>query len=206
MNYLFDLFGTLVTNNIAVHDKLMTEPFGIDYRGYQERIRDFVSTRNFPTSEIALDSLLNHLGMELSQEDKSDFLSGLNSWKNSLELHSGACFVLTELRKRGSKIAVVSNINTLIEDVPKKYGLYKHVDVVVMSHRAGYAKPSKEIYYLALNKLNLTPSEATMIGDKLENDVLVPISLGMNAILFDPTDQCQNYRGRKIKSLKEILS
>lgn len=48
--------------------------------------------------------------------------------------------------------------------------------------RAGLSKPDLKIFKLALNKSECIPSEAYMIGDRLDNDIEPAAQLGMHTI------------------------
>jgi FMN phosphatase YigB (HAD superfamily) len=54
-------------------------------------------------------------------------------------------------------------------------------------------------------KLKIDPKKIIMVGNDLENDVIIPKSCGINAILFDSNDTYTNYPGEKIRYLTELL-
>lgn len=205
MDYIFDLFGTLITDNIKLYNRIMSKSFGLTIQDFKDKIRYLISTKKFNSKEEALNSILNHLkrGMDLDQKNK--FFSQLDFWKNSLKLHDGAIKVLKKLKKRGSKIGIVSNNNTFVEDVIKIKGVNNYTDIIIFSHEIGALKPDKKIYQACLNKLKASPQNVTMIGDQLERDILIPKKLGIHVILFDPNNKHPKYKGKKIKSLKELI-
>lgn len=61
-----------------------------------------------------------------------------------------------------------------------------------------FGKPSKEYFFQALDKLNLTPDEVLVIGDDLESDIQGAINAGINGILV-MTGKAQNYNSAKEK-------
>ena len=202
---IFDLFGTLVTNNIDVYNKLMSESFGLDRGGYKQKVRGFVSTTDFETPQTALNGLLGHLELEWDDEKKVGFLSKIDAWKRSLELYPGAIETLERLKKSGVKIGIVSNNNPMIESVLDISGLRKYADCVVLSHKCGYLKPDREMYQLGVEALGVDVEEIVMVGGQLEKDVLAPIAMGMQGVLFDPENNFPDYAGRKISSLRDLL-
>jgi len=92
------------------------------------------------------------------------------------------------LKKRGYKIAILSDQWYLSKRVlmPKK--LYAFFDVLVVSCDVGIRKPNPEIYELVLEKLKLKPDEAIFI-DNQEWNLIPAQKLGMSAILFKDNKQ-----------------
>lgn len=61
-------------------------------------------------------------------------------------------------------------------------------NVLIISAEVGIVKPNPEIYYYALNQLNVHPSESIFIDDKLDN-ILAANQIGMHGIVFRNTEQ-----------------
>ena len=76
---------------------------------------------------------------------------------------------------------------------------------MLLSHELGVMKPDKKIFQICLDKLETTPREAIMVGDKPDTDAMESKNLGMQSILFDPENKYTEYTGKKIRSLKELL-
>ena len=205
MNYIFDFFGTLITDNIKVYNEIMSESFGLNVWDIKTKIRPFLYVRRFDSSREALESLLKHLKVEMTGEQKDRFFSRMEAWEKSLNLYNGAIEVLDELKKRGDKIGIISNDSTFIENIIQEKGIRDHVDIIVLSHEQGTMKPDKKIFQICLDKLKIKPGETIMIGDKIETDIITPKGLGMQPILFDPENRHPEYTGKKIRSLKELL-
>lgn len=94
-------------------------------------------------------------------------------------------------------MGVVSNFH--VADLPskllEKFGLRHYFEFVVDSAQCGYRKPSDEIYAIAAQSANLGPddySRVLFVGDHLSNDVLIPKTLGMNALYFDRSRERRN--------------
>jgi putative hydrolase of the HAD superfamily len=99
---------------------------------------------------------------------------------------SGAAGLLAAIAAR-ARIAVVSN--NLLEEQQDKLrtcGLDRFVDVLVVSEEAGVSKPHPVIFRLTLDRLNVSPDEAVMIGDSWEADVAGARAAGIRAIWFNP--------------------
>lgn len=98
----------------------------------------------------------------------------------------GAAALLEHVHAR-LPIGVVTN-NLRDEQVEKlrACGLDRHVDVLVVSEEAGVAKPDPAIFHLAIERLGCRPSEAIMVGDSWEADVVGARAAGIAPIWFNP--------------------
>ena len=113
--------------------------------------------------------------------------------------------VLTRIKTRGYKIIVVSNFDSRVYDVCRGMNILGHFDDFVISSESGYAKPSIEIFQLALERNKLIPAECVHIGDNYMNDFVCPTSIGMNAIFLDRENKHPDKSIARIKDLNELL-
>ncbi|MGW8886334.1 HAD family hydrolase [Streptomyces sp. NPDC055749] len=72
---------------------------------------------------------------------------------------------LRELRRRGIRVAVVSNIGWDLRPVLRAHGLDELVDACLLSFELGAQKPDPAIFHAACDRLGLTPSDVLMVGD-----------------------------------------
>jgi putative hydrolase of the HAD superfamily len=89
---------------------------------------------------------------------------------------------LARWHHRGLRLAVVSNFDQRLEPLLEGLGLRRWFAAVVISSRAGAAKPSPEPLRQALNQLELQPQEAWHIGDSPE-DVSAAGAAGLPCLL-----------------------
>ena len=54
--------------------------------------------------------------------------------------------------------------------------------MIIDSYEVGISKPNLEIFKLALSEAKCLPIEAVMIGDRIDNDIIPALSLGMKTI------------------------
>ncbi len=87
------------------------------------------------------------------------------------------------LKKRGYKIAVLSNTISPHMNFNLERGRFSLFDVVVLSPQVHCAKPERKIYEETLNRLNVSPEEAVYFDNK-EEYVLYAKKLGIKAFLF----------------------
>ena len=105
---------------------------------------------------------------------------------DQLTLIDGAADVLKHFKEKGLKIGLVSN--TIFPGKYhlgelKKFGLYPYLDAHFFSSDVGVRKPHPKIFQLALDKLEIDPSEGVFIGDRLKEDVGGAQDVGMKGIL-----------------------
>jgi len=99
---------------------------------------------------------------------------------------AGAVATLRLLKKRGLKLALVSNYDARLHRVVAELGMRPLFDAVVVSSETGWAKPSPRIYRAALEALGVAPAEALMVGDRILEDVEGAREAGIAALLYDP--------------------
>jgi HAD superfamily hydrolase (TIGR01549 family) len=80
--------------------------------------------------------------------------------------------VMDELRRRGIRIAVVSNIHYDIRPHFVRHDLDRFVNEYVLSFELGYQKPDARMYTTALSLLAVDPQRALMVGDRPELDAV----------------------------------
>lgn len=90
---------------------------------------------------------------------------------------------ILELKKH-YKTAMLSNIST--HSLQKRFTdeeLRRYFDAVVTSGELGHAKPGREIYSVAANRLGVSPEECVFIDDR-EHFVQGATSVGMAGIVY----------------------
>jgi HAD superfamily hydrolase (TIGR01509 family) len=79
--------------------------------------------------------------------------------------------VLRELKSRGVRIVVLSNIGLDIRPLLDRVGVSGLLDGVVLSFEVGLVKPDPAIYARALALLDVPGSQTLMVGDSPRDDV-----------------------------------
>lgn len=99
--------------------------------------------------------------------------------------------------KANYKIGIISNASSdFIRKILRRNDLEKYFDDIVVSGEVGIIKPNKQIYEIALNRLQLNPSEAVFIDDNkfcIDGAEVV----GMTGVLFESAAQAE----RKLREL-----
>ncbi len=76
---------------------------------------------------------------------------------------------LESWQQQGLRLAVVSNFDQRLDGLLAGLGLSRWLEHVVISSRAGAAKPSAQPFRLALQALGLSPDQAWHVGDSPED-------------------------------------
>jgi HAD superfamily hydrolase (TIGR01549 family) len=108
-----------------------------------------------------------------------------NAWEHAhnFELYEDVLPTLEALRAHDLKLALVSNTARDLDRFVAHHGLV--VDVVLSSRTHGRVKPHGSIFRAVLERLDVRPVEAAMVGDTPEDDVDGARALGMSAFLLD---------------------
>ncbi len=99
------------------------------------------------------------------------------------ELYDDALPALEELRRHELKLGLLSNSSRDLVEFVRHHGLV--VDAVLTSHAHGKTKPHGSIFWALLERLEVEPGEAVMIGDTIEDDFEGALAIGMRAVLLD---------------------
>jgi putative hydrolase of the HAD superfamily len=133
-------------------------------------------------------------------------LSKMQQTTMNLVLFDDVAPTLTELKKRGLALGLISNIEQDIDETLTRLGLPSWLDIVVTSQDANANKPQPEIFLEALKRADVQPSEALYIGDQYQVDVIGANGAGMTGILLDRTDHYQDIKDcPRLQSLNEVL-
>ncbi|MGH7265737.1 MAG: HAD family hydrolase [Candidatus Rokuibacteriota bacterium] len=168
-----------------------------DVRGAEHRARVRLdphlagarSTETLDTFRLYLRYLVEGLGLAWGRATER-MAEDLRAVKPPFGLFSvevpDAPAVLADLRRRGLRLAVVSNSNGAVAELLGSVGLAGLVDTIVDSGRVGVEKPDPRIFRHAAAALGIRPEEAVHVGDLYSVDVVGARAAGARAILLDP--------------------
>src|SRR5690242_13777845 len=97
-----------------------------------------------------------------------------------------APMLLAVLRESGLELGVISNFDYRIYGILEALGLRRHFDSITISSEAGYAKPSPEIFRIALQRHSLSAGQALHVGDSEPLDVAGARAAEIAVVLVDP--------------------
>ena len=116
------------------------------------------------------------LTLDLEQTYWRTFLQSCKLFPDVREL-------LDKLKNLNIQTAIITDLNSQIQF--RKiifFGIEKYFDYVVTSEEAGFDKPNKAPFELALKKLDLLPNECWMIGDNLNADIMGGKKCGLTTL------------------------
>jgi putative hydrolase of the HAD superfamily len=120
---------------------------------------------------------------------------------DNFELYDDTVPVLAALRGAGLKIGLVSNSARDVREFAVHHGL--EIDAGISSFHHGKSKPHASIFRAVLDLLEVTPEEAAMVGDAVEEDLAGARAIGMRAILLDRAGRYPEVEPR-IESLRAL--
>lgn len=150
---------------------------------YEKRMRSVAKAANV-TYEYAFETAMNFY----KQNKKGDLetIKLLNVEKPKWSFEDETLFSDTEeCLKRLSqkyKIGVIANQSLGTENRLENFGILKYIDLVIASAEEGVAKPDRRIFEIALERSNCKPSDAVMIGDRIDNDIIPAKMVGMRTV------------------------
>lgn len=103
----------------------------------------------------------------------------------TLNLYDDVAPVLTALRERGVKLALLTDGHALVQARKvAALGLEEIMDAIVYTDSLGpsYCKPSPVPYCVALEMVGVRPEKALYVGDDISKDFMAPNALGMRTI------------------------
>jgi putative hydrolase of the HAD superfamily len=112
------------------------------------------------------------------------------AWEHAehFELFEDALPVLGELRAQGLKLGLVSNTGRNLDEFIAHHKL--DVDAALGSGAFGRTKPHPTIFRAVLERLEVEPEDAAMVGDSLEDDIEGARAAGIRrAFLLDREDR-----------------
>ncbi|MCM1167621.1 MAG: HAD family hydrolase [Lachnospiraceae bacterium] len=148
------------------------------------RIQELLKQNNAPCRET-----LEHRMLELVAQNHLPYKDaakefGLETikWPVHLEkLYEGVPELLENLQHK-YYLGIIANQSMGTEQRLIKYGIREYFEIIISSAEVGVSKPDIAIFTAALNKAKCVPTDAYMIGDRLDNDIEPAAQIGMHTI------------------------
>lgn len=185
---MLDLDGTLFDRDAALRDLLDAQ-----YSEFEENLRP-IPRADFTTRIADLDDHGFRDKAEVYAQVAHEFRLGpdlasalfSNFWQRYHRFcrpFAGVLQSLEELRRRGKRIAVVTNGKTVVQQGTIDALHLNHLlDAVLISEAEGVRKPDRRIFEQAVARLGFSPSECCHVGDHPEVDVRGALAAGLRAI------------------------
>ena len=117
--------------------------------------------------------------------------------------------VLTELKRRGCKMAIVTNgFKEVQYNKLERSDIAHFFDAVMISEEQGVNKPCPIIFKRALNAIGGEKSSAIMVGDDFANDIEGAMIFGIDQFFYNyrsiPCDGGPTYNSNDLRELLKI--
>jgi putative hydrolase of the HAD superfamily len=143
------------------------------------------------TEEVFYAKLAKDKNLVLSPNWFSEFEETM---AKSINLNPKMLMLVKNIKERGYKVAIFSNMRKPLDEYLRKLGHYDGFDPVVLSSEIGCEKPESNAYKILMEKLNLKADEFIFVDDRLEN-IEGAKSLEIDSIQF-----------KSVENLKEELA
>jgi putative hydrolase of the HAD superfamily len=211
---LFDLYHTLVDDGPPDRRDLVTaamaRALGVDPGQFAALFRGTIRERmrgDFGDLPETLRTLAMRLGgnpapaaLRLAQVTRE------RDTRDRLWPTADTLAILTELRRRGLRTAVVSNCTVETPQLWAAQPMAALVDVAAFSCRIGVLKPDPAIYLWTCAELGVEPADCVFVGDGHSDELVAAAALGMRAIRTTQfADSDPTWSGESISHLAAVL-
>jgi HAD superfamily hydrolase (TIGR01549 family) len=131
----------------------------------------------------------------------------IDAWSDAQNfgLYDDVLPCLDALRTAGVRMALLSNaLGHGVEEIVAHFALDDYMAAAVSSVETGAVKPAPRMFSTLFGLLGVSPSDAVMVGDSVEDDVDGARACGCPAILLDRSGRRRDLAVPRIESLAEL--
>lgn len=188
---LLDLYGTLIyQSNPVAYEEISEYLYRRGYNISPQEFRaafTFVAFIDYPKYGYRnWHSFIARVFSRLeTRMDKGTLNTVAGLYENRpYQLYPDAAEAIAKVKKAGFRLGLVTAGTRFM--VTNALGSIRECfDLVMTSYEAGCDKSNPKMYLKALKILGAKPEETVMVGDDLQLDVVLPKSLGINAVFLD---------------------
>ena len=199
----FDLWDTLIYLEKSWKTFTQLKPFiARDENFWRQKVKPLYLFRQQKSPESFLEDLRKSLGIDL-RNLAPEMHKQLDYDLKHTKVYPDVFSTLEVCKKKGKKLAVMSNQCSFY--VPSFYslGLNKYFDFVLFSCNLGYGKPDERIYRKLIDITRTDPSNILIVGDHRNLDYQRPLELGFKAVHLSRNAESSD---SSIKTLDGIAS
>ena len=185
---VFDLDGTLLDRRRSF-ERFVRDQWGrfahclhtVDREQYVQAVLEFdrdgyAPRKSLFTGAIARFNLPSGVAETLLADYRAEF-------PRACVLFPDAVQTLAGLRASGLKLGLITNGSVRMQSRKLQcLTLSPAFDTILISEAEGIAKPDRQIFHRAVERLNTTPAQAVFVGDHPDVDVAGARSAGMRAV------------------------
>ncbi len=160
--------GSTLIDECRVYEKINSktaELAGVSYEYVCEKALEFYKKDKKGDLEVA-----KLLGVECAK------------WDPEFEILYDDTVAVLEALKSKYKLGIIANQMFGSEKRLENFGIRKYFDVIVASAEEGVEKPDIRIFEIALERAGIEASEAVMVGNRIDNDIVPAKKMGMKTI------------------------
>jgi putative hydrolase of the HAD superfamily len=101
------------------------------------------------------------------------------------ELFPDVPVILTELRRLGIRLGVISNFDRRLYEILTGLGVFEAFEHIIISSEIGVRKPAGRIFEVAARRFNVEVTEMLHVGDENGADFRGARAAGLDALLVD---------------------
>ncbi|KAI1012478.1 hypothetical protein LB504_008478 [Fusarium proliferatum] len=174
---------------------------------YDQYLRNEIAHEDQDSEKVKL--LFKSLGLE---EPDSECIARFRSayktiYRAKRSAMPGSIETLRSLRKNGYRTAIITNGPTESQiEKAKAIGVFDLVECVITSQEAGHPKPDVRIFQHALEKLEIKPENAYMVGDSVDADIKGALDAKITPVLYSPasSSSLEILLGREITVIRQF--
>ncbi len=175
---------TLMRAEAASRPAISAHLTGAEKRETQKMFETYIGfiLKKLPAATILHEEKIDHIAEKLAAlihtSGRADLL-----WN---EIMPGTVEALRNFKKKGLRLAVVSNADGTVGKSLRELGLMGFFSAVIDSHIVGFEKPDPRIFQQVLCALGASPGSTLHVGDLYHADIVGARSAGLDAVLLDP--------------------
>lgn len=210
----FDVGGTLIFPWPSVGDVYASAANDVGVRGIDAAVvtRQFFDAwrdrKGFDYSKEAWKHLVmrSFAGTPAAGQEERFFEKLYNDFgrASAWRMYEDVLPLLEWLKRAGKRLGVISNWDERLEPLLDELGLAVHFDVIIISHRAGVAKPDARIFYEAQSQFGIPPEGLMHVGDSRSEDMEGAANAGWRGVLLDRSGASKGAIG-SLEGLKKEL-
>jgi putative hydrolase of the HAD superfamily len=219
---IFDLFGTLVdgfaASSAGYHEEF-SAALGVDHESFMQHWRQITGSRtlgDFQSVEASIQHVCDRMGVSVTTEQMAKAVKiRLELTRRALAPRSDAVSTITQLKRAGFKIGLLSNCSIEIPLVWPETLFADLIDSAVFSSRERLKKPDPRIYRLVCDRLGVPPALCLYLADGENHELAAAAKVGLHAVLIRNSSrdnesellrEAREWQGDTIYTLSGVLT
>ncbi|MXV74614.1 HAD family hydrolase [Candidatus Poribacteria bacterium] len=201
---IFDLYGTLVDNfSSQAYDQVqeqMAKTLDIPYPKFRQVMLETINDKSAGGYHAVEDNILEicrRLSIKVNTTQIEQVVTLHYEFSEStLVIESKVLEALDTLKSDGLLLGLITNCRPPIPSAFSQSSLAQYIDVPIFSCEERVRKPSRRIYQIACERLEVQPQECLYVGDGSGEELTGAAAVSMLPILrrVDLTDVYDSYR------------